>query len=295
VHVRNWRVVTAAVTAVLAGLAGLLAYMYLNKADERAQKKVAQVDVYVAKADIPSGMSGEEAFDRGLIGVDKIPEKNVPDAAINGRAAIANLDAITTLSRGQVITSGLFVAPTAARGGTLGQTVQKDMMAMSFQVDPAHGVGNMIQPGDSINVLVSLHVKKEKTKADPTVTGESSADVTAFLLSGLKVLQIGTVTQANTSTAGTPAQSASTGGTTTTTTAPANQTRNLGLVTVAVTSRQAEQIAHAEAHSGATIYITLNAPGFDPKTFKIPTEIVDVNNLFDQKLNYLDQVLSQLP
>ncbi len=56
---RNWRVVTAAVTVVLAGLAGLFAYMYLNRADERAQKKVAQVDVYVAKTDIPAGISGE--------------------------------------------------------------------------------------------------------------------------------------------------------------------------------------------------------------------------------------------
>jgi Flp pilus assembly protein CpaB len=292
--VRNWRVVTAAVTAVLAGLAGVLAYMYLNGADSRAQKKVQQVDVYVAKSDIPAGMSGEEAFDRGLIGVDKIPQKNVPEAAINGRASIASLDAVTTLSRGQVITSSLFVSPAAAHGGTLGQNVPKDMMAMSFQVDPAHGVGNMIQPGDSINVLVSLHVKKEKVKSDPSITGDSSADVTAFLLSGLKVLQVGTMTQAA-AASGTATQSASTGGTTTTTTAPSNQTKNLGLITVAVTSRQAEQLAHAEAHDGSTIYLTLNAPGFDPKTFKIPTEIVDTDNLFDQKLTYLDQVLNQLP
>ncbi len=202
---------------------------------------------------------------------------------------------MTTLSRGQVITSGLFVAPAQTHGGALSQAVPKDMMAMSFQVDPSHGVGDMIQPGDSVNVLVSLHVKKEKTKADPSVTGESSADVTAFLLSGLKVLQIGTVTQPTTPSAS-ATQAASTAGTTTTTTAPpANQTKNLGLVTVAVTPRQAEQLAHAEAGNGSTIYLTLNAPGFDPKTFKIPTEIVDTDNLFDQKLNFLDQVLSQLP
>jgi pilus assembly protein CpaB len=293
VQVRNWRVVTAAVTVVLAVVAGVLAYVYLNKADERAQDKIKQVQVYVARTDIPQGMTGAEAFDRGLIGVGKIPQKNVPAAAINGRAAIADLDAVTTLSRGQVITSGLFVSPAEAQGGALTQQVPKGDMAMSFQVDAAHGVANMIQAGDSINVIVTLDVRKTKTKADPTVTGDSHAKMTAFLIAGLRVLAVGTTTS-DTTSANAPTQSASTGGTTTTTTPPPPQAHNLGLITVAVTPRQAEQLAHVQATNG-TIELTLNAPGFDTKTFKIPTEIVETQNLFDQKLGELDSVLSQLP
>jgi Flp pilus assembly protein CpaB len=287
----NWRVVTAVVTVVLAGLTAVLIYSYVNKADERAQDKVKQVTILAARGDIPAGMTGSEAIARGLIGPEQIPQKNVPDGAIApaGQAAISSLAAAADLSKGQPITSSLFVEKVRVAGGVEGE-LQPGDMAISFSVDQPHGVANLIQPGDSINLIYSGTAQKVKTKSDPQADG--TAQVTAFLLPGLKVLAVGTTQPAVQSTVS-GAQPASSN--TTTTTSPENRTpQNLGLITVEVNPRQAEQIAHAQYVQGK-IYVTLNAPGFDPKTFKLPAEIVEFQNLFDQRLSVLENYLNQLP
>lgn len=287
----NWRVVTAVVTVVLAGLTAVLIYQYVNQADERAQDKVKQVTILAAKGDIPAGMTGSEAIARGLIGPEQIPQKNVPVGAVApaGQASISKLAAAADLSKGQPITSSLFVEKVRIAGGVQG-ALQPGNMAISFSVDQPHGVANLIQPGDSINLIYSGTVEKAKTKSDPTAEG--SAKVTAFLLPGLKVLAVGT-SQPNVQSTASGARPASSNSTTTTT--PESRTpQNLGLITVEVTPRQAEQIAQAQYVQGK-LYVTLNAPGFDPKTFKMPAEIVEFQNLFDQRLALLEAYLNQLP
>lgn len=286
----NWRVVTAIVTVVLAGLTAVLIYSYVGKADERAQDKVKQVTILAARGEIPAGMTGGEAISRGLIGPVEIPQKNVPDGVIApaGQAAISSLAAAADLSKGQPITRTLFVDKVRVAGGVQAQ-LQPGNQAISFSVDQPHGVANLIQPGDSINLIYSVLVTKAKTKADPTANG--TAKVTAFLLPGLRVITVGT-TQPGVQSTINGARPASSN--TTTTTTPANRTpQNLGLITVEVTPRQAEQIAQAQFLEGK-LYVTLNAPGFDPKTFKIPAEIVETQNLFDQRLAKLEDYLNQL-
>ena len=49
------------------------------------------------------------------------------------------------------------------------------------------------------------------------------------------------------------------------------------------TPRQAEQII--QGTTLGTVWLSLNPPGFNPGTFKTPTEIVDQINLFDQTLS----------
>jgi len=288
--VRNWRVVTAVVTVVAAVLAFVLSFAYLRHADERAQDKVKQVEVLVARETIPAGTLGSTAVAEGLIGPDKIEQKNVPVGAVSvsDPGAIGSLVAGSDIPKGEVIASGLFVS-TQHAGGTLTAQLKPGDQAMSFTVDPSHGVANLIQVGDSINVIASIKVIKEKSVLDPNAAG-ATAQFTAFLIPGLKVLAVGTSTQAPS------APPANTSGSTTPTTTANRTPANLGLITVEVTPRQAEQLAHAQFYGGnGTLYLTLNAPGFDPAKFRTPTEIVDIQNLFDQKLNLVDRTLAQLP
>jgi hypothetical protein len=98
------------------------------------------------------------------------------------------------------------------------------------------------------------------------------------MLSGLKVLAVGSSTVipqgSGANTSGT-----STGGTTSTT----SQNQPSSLITVQVTPRQAEQIV--QGTTLGTVWLSLNPPGFDAGQFKNPTEIVDQINLFNQTLN----------
>jgi len=292
--VRNWRVITAVTTVVLAAAAALLTYGYLNNADQRAQDKVQQVPVFVAKANIPAGTSAQDAFAQGWIVKDKIPQKNVPDLAITGAQAVQGKFAVGTLDKGQVITNDSFVTRTQL-GGTLASQLAKGDQAISFSVDQPHGVANMITAGDSINVILSLTNPNFDRPKSSTAVGAtpSSHNLTAFLLPGLKVLAVGT-SPATSTTTGASTQTAAANGPSTTTTPPNAPAQNLGLITVEVTARQAEQIAHAQSLNG-TIYVSLNPTGFDAKKFKFPAEIVDAGNLFDQSLTQLDKIEAQAP
>lgn len=262
---RNWRIITAAAAVVLAMLAAILAYQYLNQADERAADKVEQVDVYVVTKEIPKGTSGDTAIAEGLIEKREATKKDVPPSAIVSDDEISGKVAASQLVEGEIVVQTNFLAPSAVSGfsGSIG----KGKFAVTIQVDAPKGVAGLIVPTDTVNLIVSIPSLQEvKDPTDATGNGEP---LTAYMISGVKVLAVGTTTVNSTPTEGAE-------------TAPTN----LGLLTLEVTARQAEQIAHLSTISGS-IYLSLNAPGFDPERFEIPAEIVETWNLFDQPLNEL--------
>ncbi len=269
-HVRNWRVLTAAVAAVAAVLAAVGVYFYLHKADQRAQSKVAQVSVLVASQPIPAGTTGATAEQKGWLSLKEVAKKDVPPGTLTSTSGLERLVAAYAIDNGGYITPSSFVA--GSQVGDLSGTLDKGMEAISISVDDQHGVAGFVAPGDRISVIVSVR------DADKTVT--------AYLVPGLKVLGVGSTTAVSAQ-----ASSAVPAGTntndTTATTQPANNS-NKGLITVEVTPRQAAQIAHAYAFNG-TLYVTLDPAHFNPKTFKPPTDIVDVANLFDQPLSAVAQ------
>jgi pilus assembly protein CpaB len=271
--VRNWRVLTAVAAVVLAAAASVLAYTYLTQADARAQDKTELVPALVAKNVIPKGTPGKTAVDEGLFVTKKVPRDAVPDAVLTSDDGLGNLVASSQIAKGQFVVRDSFVAPSQVDG--FSTTVKDGKQAISLSVDTTHGVAGFIQPNDSINMLLTLDVDNKVVKSGPL-------KATAFLIPGLRVLAVGTTTTS------TPASS--NGNTTDTTAAPVQQQQ--GLITVEVTPRQAEQIAHAM--NVGTITLTLNPPDFDAKDFKTPQEIVEAYNLFDQQLTVLDQVEQQV-
>jgi pilus assembly protein CpaB len=272
--VRNWRVLTAVAAVVLAAAASVLAYTYLTQADARAQDKTELVPALVAKNVIPKGTPGKTAVDEGLFTTKRVPRDAVPDSVLTSDDGLGNLVASGPIAKGQFVVRDSFVAPSQVDG--FSTTVKDGKQAISLSVDTTHGVAGFIQPNDSINMLLTLDVDDKTGKSGPQKT-------TAFLIPGLRVLAVGTTTTS------TPSAN-NDNGTTDTTAAPVQQQQ--GLITVEVTPRQAEQIAHAM--NVGTMTLTLNPPDFDAKDFKTPQEIVEAYNLFDQPLTVLDQVQQQV-
>ena len=277
--VRNWRVLTAIVAVILAGVAAVLAYKYLSEADDRARSDVELVPVLRAATEIPKGTSGDVAVASDLVEQAEVPRNAVPDNAVTDVKDLKGLVAAAVISQKQFITVDSFVKASQLTG--FAGSVEDGMQAVSINVDDTHGVGGFVVPNDTVNVLVTTQLEPLTTPQNSDLGG--SLSTTAYLLPGLKVLAVGETT------ATTPPSTSETGATT-----PPQTTRS-GLITVEVTPRQALQIAHAVSGQGQ-IYLSLNPPGFDVDTFKTqtPDEIVEAYNWFDQTLTKVEDLRRQI-
>jgi pilus assembly protein CpaB len=275
--VRNWRIISTVAAVVFAAIAGVLVWKYLTNADSRAEKDKHLVPVLVAKSQIPRGKLFDQALSDQQFETKQIPEDSLPPnyikpasdeallAVYKGKVAAATIYQGTPLVSDEWVAAGQVIS-------TVSGAIPKGSQAITLSLDQNHAVGGFVTPGDLVNVLLNFSPTDDKG-AD---TGHKA---TAFLLPGLKVLAVGSSTVlppssgANSTTntvAGSP-----------TTTIPQNQPSNL--ITVQATPRQVEQII--QGTTLGTVWLSLNPPGFDPGTFKSPTEIIDTINLFDQSLS----------
>jgi pilus assembly protein CpaB len=278
-------VLVAMAAVVLAGAAAYLSYEYAHKADTRAQKNVQRVDVLVAKSDITKGTSAAQALNSGLISTKQVPRSILPPTAVANASDLTDKVAVSTISKGQFIVGDSFVKP--AEVGGFSANVPKGHQAITITVDPTHGVGGFIQPGDMVNVLFSGPV----TDQQGGVPSVNPARVSAFLVPSVKVLAVGQTTAnsappAASATGAGLATSDHPAGASTSSSSNSSVSGNVGLITLDVTPRQAEQIAQGVALG--TFYLTLDAPGLDPSKFTPPTEIVESWNLFDGRLSLVD-------
>lgn len=292
---RNWRVVTAVAAVVLAAVAGVLVWQYTDEADERAEADQELVEVYVAAEPVPRGVSGADAIARELLVVEEMRRADFArlrnPVVPGGEAAVRDLIAAATIPEGVPAVADLFVRRGQLQGTAL--EIEEGMQAISLSLDQARGVAGFVMPGDSVNVILSLEVAATRTAPGAALRTGSGVRTTAFLVPGAKVLAVDRVTTAG--AAGGTATTDTNGdgvvdGDDTATATPANA----GLVTLAVTPRQAEQIAAAMTHHGGGVYLSLNPAGFDLAEFQNPTEIVEAINLFDQPLSLVDELLPQL-
>jgi Flp pilus assembly protein CpaB len=288
-------VVTAVAAVVLAALAGVLVWQYTDEADERAEQDQELVEVYVAAAPVQRGVSGADALQRELLVVEEMRRADfdrLADPIVPGREArIRDRIAAATIPEGVPVVAGLFVERGQLQGSAL--EIEEGMQAISLSVDLPRGVAGFVAPGDSVNVLFSFEAQTVRTAPGGPVRSGRDQRTTAFLVAGAKVLAVDRVTTVGAAT-GAPTTDTNGDGVIDdrdeATTVPANA----GLITLAVTPRQAEQIAAAMVQNAGGVYLTLNPPEFTVEDFQNPTEIVEAVNLYDQPLALLDEVLSQL-
>ena len=290
---RNWRIISTIAAVVLAAIAGVLVWKYVTDADTRAEKDKKLVTALVAKERIARGtvfdlLLADKLFDEIKIPEDSLPPNRVLPGSDQALLAIyKDRVAATDIFAGTPVVADQFVQASQLVN-TFAGAIAKGKQAVTVSLDQTHAVGGFLTPGDKVNVLLNF---TPKFLTDPQ-TGNarpvtSDLRTTAFLLPGLKVIAVGSTTVLPTSSA---APAASVDGSATTTTQPATQPANL--ITLEVTARQAEQIVHATIVG--TVYLSLNPPGFDPKKFTSPEEVVEALNHFDQPLSLVTKTLNDL-
>jgi pilus assembly protein CpaB len=288
--VRNWRIISTVAAVVLAAIAGVLVWKYVTDADTRAEKDQKLVTVLVAKDRIARGTVFDTALTDKQFQEEKLPEDALPPnhilpgtdeallAIYKGKVAATDIYAGTTVVADQFVQASQLV-------NTVAGAIPKGKQAITVSLDQTHAVGGFLTPGDKVNIILNLSVTDVTKRGTASSAGEG-VRTTAFLLPGVKVIAVGSTTILPTSSAA-PVSADSTA---TTTTQP--QTQPASLITLEVTPRQAEQIV--QATTIGTMYLSLNPPGFDPKKFTTPDEIVEALNLFDQPLALVQSTLATI-
>jgi pilus assembly protein CpaB len=291
-RVRNWRIISTVAAVVLAALAGVLVWKYVNSADTRAEHNKGFVTALVAKSKIARGMTFDTALADKLFVPVKInrdslpPDRILPDTDAKLLLLYKGKVAATDIFTGTPVVSDQFVAASQLVN-TVAGAIPKGDEAITVSLDPTHAVGGFLTPGDKVNLIVNLTVKDLSNAAGQPEAAKQDLRTTAFLLSGVKVIAVGSSTVLPAS----PSATNTAGGVTTTTAAP--QSQPTSLITLQVTARQAEQIV--QATTVGTLYMSLNPPDFKAGQFQNPIEVVEAVNLFDQPLTEVQKVLDSLP
>ena len=288
---RNWRIISTIAAVVLAAIAGVLVWKYVTNADTRAEKNKGLVSTLVANQRIARGTVFDQVLaDKNFV-TKKIPKDSLPPDAIvpgtdqallsiyKGRVAATDIFAGTPVVSDQFVASSQLV-------NTVAGAIPKGKEAITVSLDQTHAVGGFLTPGDKVNLILNLTATDVTKKASAATS--QGLRTTAFLLPGVKVIAVGATTILPSSPSA-PANGVTNGGVTTTT---QPETQPASLITLEVTPRQAEQIV--QATTIGTMYMSLNPPGFDPKKFTSPQEIVESLNLFDQPLALVQSTLATI-
>jgi pilus assembly protein CpaB len=238
------RVVAVLVAVALAAAATAALVAYAGGADRRAIANQQPVLVYVARARIPAGTSGEDAQNRGLIERTALPRRAVAGGAVRSLEQLGGRVAAVDIVPGEQLLAARWVGRGEAPGGGL-LAIPEGYQAVSIALDPTRQVSGFVTPGARVSVVVSLSLAK----------GGRSQRTSRFLLQDVQVLAVGATAQEG---------------------RRLGQGRNqsLSAVTLAVRPADVERVVFA-AENGS-LYLSLLPPGQRP----VPTRGRTIDNEF---------------
>ncbi|HEX2315751.1 MAG TPA: Flp pilus assembly protein CpaB [Thermomonospora sp.] len=228
------RLITVVVAVALAALGSLSVHGYVRTADERALRGQRPVEVLVAARAIPAGTPAARLVPDGYAAARRFPAASVPEGALTG-VGDADRDLVlgAGVRAGELIRRALLVRP----GGTQAFVVPDGKIALTVALSDPQRVAGHVVAGSRVAIFLSRRV----LNSDGRPRGELTE--TRLLMSGVDVLAVG------------PAQ-------------PPKDARDkpsfgetTGLVTLAVTQRQAEKLVWSatgpQGAQGTGLYLGL--------------------------------------
>ena len=147
------RTIIIVLAIAVAAVAAVANVTYLKGVQDKAYGNAQRVYVYRVNRDIPKGATGEQAVAKGYFEKKQIPQEFRPGNALGSTEQLKGKVALANLSAGQVLVDGMFVDPIKAQTTTRDR-ILPGQVAFTVSVDQVHGVGNLLFPGDQVNILV---------------------------------------------------------------------------------------------------------------------------------------------
>lgn len=164
-----------ALAIVLAAAAAFAAHKWIERQGAvAAASRIAMTPVVVAARDLPAG----QALSSGDLQVTRWPQAGLPKGCFNSVTPLQGRVLKTAASKGEPLLMGKLAAK-GLRGG-LSAVVPEGYRAMTVKIDEVIGVGGFVQPGDQVDVLVTI--SKGPFQKDP---------ITRTVLQGVNVLTVG--------------------------------------------------------------------------------------------------------
>lgn len=139
------------ISVVVAAVAVLLVFSYVQKKEKVLLELSTPVQVAVAIRDIPEGTR----FDDSLVQLIEIPKKYVQPGALGSVEEIFDrVASVPLLENTQILEAML--APTEKAG--LAPKIPKDKVGFSIAANKVTGVAGLLQPGDFVDVLTTIEV-----------------------------------------------------------------------------------------------------------------------------------------
>jgi Flp pilus assembly protein CpaB len=148
------RIIGAVIALVLAVVGGVVLYLYVRGADQRAQAGAELVEVYVVTEAIPAGSGAALVAER--IEIDELPALAVLENRVTNLDQLEGLVASVDLLPGEQLIQARFVDPQtlAARGDV---PVPDGLQEITVALPVERVVGGAIAPGSEVGIVISAN------------------------------------------------------------------------------------------------------------------------------------------
>ncbi|NOY55069.1 MAG: Flp pilus assembly protein CpaB [Actinobacteria bacterium] len=281
------RTLVLIVALLLAAVAAFALWQFMSNVQNEAEAKLEYRTVYRSTDLIAEGTEGSLVLSQKRAVEDREETQFMPENAIGSdeelRQVLTGRVAAGPISARQILTTDQWVALTAEIK-PLAERIPEGRQAITVSVDSVRGVNGFIEPGDRINVIVTLQagisdfVQQSVDSGVPLSPDELAAIeqqvnaglITRFVMQGLPVLAVGSKIRAE--------ENVDRNVTVTTVAAegeqPADQSR--GVLTLEVTPEEAERLVFT--FENGSVWLTLVPADFVP----VPTEGVTRDTLFEE-------------
>jgi len=151
----TYRLRNILVAVALALVAALLTSFYVTNYQRNVQKDAKNVEVFVAKNDIPVGTSGADLARKGLVEKSEIVRRSVVPGAISSPDQLADLVAVQPVYAGEQVSTRRFATP-AERG--IRAQIKGTMRAFQVPGDADQLLAGTVRAGDHVDLIASLKI-----------------------------------------------------------------------------------------------------------------------------------------
>jgi len=137
------------ISLLVAMFAVLMLFSYLSSREKALLEMATPIQVLVANRDIPEGMR----IDADMLETVKIPQKFVQPGSFNEPKQIINRNINMPVLKGTQILESMFASSEAE---SIASKIPADKRAFSIFVTDVTAVGELIQPGDMVDVMVTV-------------------------------------------------------------------------------------------------------------------------------------------